>query len=202
VVIPDEEHTLLAEQLAKQMKTEPTVRRGWQPYAGSGAIALSVLRAIPDAHFTVWEPTETGALLIEENAHALGLSNRIKILPPTEQPILSTASSFDVMVSTPPYLPITVEQKYIEVVGPMLQDRRSIVSGEDGLDAMRYLLSNAQQWLKPHAKIWLFATHNHQSAVVELCRRNIAWGITYERTLRATKQKLHSALLSFNPIKT
>jgi release factor glutamine methyltransferase len=124
---------------------------------GSGAIALALAQARPDAVVSAVDFSAQALAVAMSNATRLGLTLRglqgswWQALPAGEAP-------FDLVVSNPPY---------IAEGDPHLADLRhepllALTSGPDGLDAIRTIVADAPRHLRPGA--WLLLEHGHDQA--------------------------------------
>ncbi len=89
---------------------------------------------------------------------------------------------FDLIVSNPPY---------IEDTDPHLTDSDirfepplALVSGSDGLDAIRRIIHDARYWIKPSGNILLEHGFNQQDGVRGICLNNDFHNITTHRDLQ------------------
>lgn len=119
---------------------------------GSGAIAISLLKAMPDAN-CVASDISSGALEVaKSNALALGVDGRIEF---TKSNYLdSLAGPFDFLVSNPPY----ISSEEIGKLAGEVQDFDPLIAldgGTDGLDAYREILSSAGTVVKPGGRLYL-----------------------------------------------
>ncbi len=71
---------------------------------GSGAIALALATTYPAAAVTAVDKSEAALDLTRENAAALGLSARLRVLASDWDAALPPTEQFDLIVSNPPYL--------------------------------------------------------------------------------------------------
>jgi len=144
VLIPRPETELLVEEALAWLKSHPTatvVDVG----TGSGCIAVTLAIHTPDAHFYATDISAAALDVARANAERHGVRSRITflvgdLLSPLTEPV-------DVLVSNPPYvaetewdaLPLSVRQ----------EPRLALTSGVDGLDAIRRLLAQAVQRVRP-----------------------------------------------------
>lgn len=119
---------------------------------GSGAIAISLLKAMPDAK-AVASDISIGALETAKlNAEALGVLQRIEFVQSNY--LDSLMGPFDFLVSNPPYIvsaEITKLEREVRDWDPSI----ALDGGGDGLDAYRAILRSAGTVLKPGGKLYL-----------------------------------------------
>ncbi|RIH89564.1 peptide chain release factor N(5)-glutamine methyltransferase [Calidithermus roseus] len=109
---------------------------------GTGAIALAIKHARPDAEVWATDIDPAAVELARENAARLDLEVRV-----LEAPFTAGLAGFGLVISNPPYLP----EAYRQEAPPELAFERdaALYSGPDGLSMPRGLLSQAQKALKP-----------------------------------------------------
>jgi release factor glutamine methyltransferase len=137
---------------------------------GSGAIAVTVALARPDADVVATDASADALAVAATNAGSLG-ATRIRFsagdwwraLPPDEPP-------FDVVVSNPPY--VAERDPHLDDPGLRREPRQALASGPDGLDALATIVSGARQRLLPGG--WLLVEHGHDQgeAVAGLLERH------------------------------
>jgi release factor glutamine methyltransferase len=124
---------------------------------GSGAIALAVAQARPDAVVSAVDFSVQALAVAMSNAARLGLSLRglqgswWQALPVGEAP-------FDLVVSNPPYIAEGDPHLADLAHEPLL----ALTSGPDGLDALRTIVAGATRHLRAGA--WLLLEHGHDQA--------------------------------------
>lgn len=115
---------------------------------GTGAIALAIKKARPDARVFASDTSEKALELARENAQALGLP--VEFL---KAPLTAGLSGLDLVVSNPPYLP----EGYRETAPKELsfEPEEALYAGPDGLAVARPLLLEARRALVPGGKVVL-----------------------------------------------
>lgn len=130
---------------------------------GSGCIALSCAYYMQDVQVTATDIDDGAIEVATKNCAALGLEDRVTIIksdvfenvPPQQ---------YDVIVSNPPYVSqqeyegLPHEYKKEPVLG--------LTSGQDGLDCVRKILSQAKSFLSPQG-ILIVEVGNSQQALQE-----------------------------------
>ena len=119
---------------------------------GSGAIALALARACPQAQVTAVEQSPAALAIAQSNGARLGLAVQWRA-GDWWQPL--AGQRFDLVVSNPPY---------IAAADPHLPALRheplsALAAGVDGLDDLRTLIAGAAAHLQPGG--WLLLEHGH-----------------------------------------
>ena len=149
---------------------------------GSGAIALAIAAERPLAHVTALDVSEEALIVARRNADALRLHNVEFVLG--DGCAALAAQRYEVIVSNPPYL--AQDDPHLEVGDLRFEPRLALVSGIDGLDAVRHIASAAPAHLQPGG--WLLIEHgwSQAAAVRELL---IAAGLCELETQRDLEQR-------------
>ena len=125
---------------------------------GSGAIALAIAAERPLAHVTALDVSEEALIVARRNAAALRLRNVEFVLG--DWCATLAAQRYEVIVSNPPY--IAQDDPHLEVGDLRFEPRLALVSGIDGLDAIRRIASAAPAHLLPGG--WLLIEHGWTQA--------------------------------------
>ena len=128
--------------LALKLLSEKPALRVLDVGTGSGAIALALKYARPDAQVFASDPNPKALALARENAGRLGLA--IALIPGSFPPSLR---ALDLVVANPPYLP----ERYRKEAPPELayEPEEALYAGKDGLDVARPLAQKALGALRP-----------------------------------------------------
>ncbi len=122
---------------------------------GSGAIALALRHARPDAHVTAVDLSPDALAVAQRNGQTLGLPVRWRqgawFAPVQDE-------QFDLIVSNPPYL--TDDDPHLPALRH--EPRQALCAGADGLDDLRLIATQAPQHLQPGG--WLLVEHGYQQA--------------------------------------
>ena len=100
---------------------------------GSGAIALSIARERPLADIVATDASKEALAVAAQNARQLGIGNTSFVAGDWTQPV--AGQRFDVVVSNPPY--IRADDPALAALSH--EPAYALVSGADGLDAIRQL---------------------------------------------------------------
>lgn len=155
VLIPRPETELLVEKAIawlQQSKVHRTVDVG----TGSGIIAVSIARHVPDARILATDISRPALEVAKRNAHKFGVSNRINfiecdLLPPRPAS-LSTEDHFNLLCANLPYIP-TETLRSLPIYGR--EPALALDGGVDGLDLFRKLMRVAPDWMAPNSLILL-----------------------------------------------
>lgn len=136
---------------------------------GSGAIALAVKQARPDALVTASDASAAALAVARANAARLDLDVRF-----VESQWFTALGEqrFDVIVSNPPYVRSADVQGALE-----LEPRLALDGGADGLVAYRALLEGASAHLAPGGALLLEHGHDQRAELTELAAAS-GWRVT------------------------
>jgi release factor glutamine methyltransferase len=121
---------------------------------GSGAIALGLAQAFPQATIHAVDYSSEALKIAQLNADNLGFGEQIKFYQGSWwEPLAALTGEFSGMVSNPPYIPTsTVATLQPEVVNH--EPHLALDGGIDGLDCIRQLVEISPRYLRPGG-VWL-----------------------------------------------
>ncbi len=121
---------------------------------GSGALALAIARERPLAE--VWASDVSAAALecARANAQRMGLTRRVHFAEGDWCAALG-AERYAMLVSNPPYL--AEDDEHLQQGDLRFEPRMALVSGAEGLDALRAIIAAAPDHLEPRG--WLLLEH-------------------------------------------
>jgi release factor glutamine methyltransferase len=125
---------------------------------GSGAIALTIARERPDTHVVAVDASVDALAVATENAKKLQTCN-VRLLQSDWFSALSD-ERFDLIVSNPPY--IESDDEHLSLGDVRFEPLTALASGDDGLDDIRRILSEAKPHLNPCG--WLMFEHGYDQA--------------------------------------
>lgn len=137
---------------------------------GTGSGAIGVTLAVEEANMdvTVTELSEAALEVAKQNA--VNLKADIDFYQGDMlQPLLERGLKFDILVSNPPYIPLT------EDVDPLVKDNEphlALFGGEDGLKFYRQILKDAHKVLNTPNIIAFEHAYNHKEAMAELIKQH------------------------------
>lgn len=133
---------------------------------GTGAIALALKFERPQWMITATDIHDPTLQVARHNGSAQGLQIDFVCSDWFAQ---LEGQRFHIVVSNPPY--IEDNDEHLQGVGVRYEPRRALVSGRDGLDAIRHIVSVTEAYMEPGG--WLLLEHGYKQgeAVRELLRQ-------------------------------
>jgi release factor glutamine methyltransferase len=125
---------------------------------GSGAIALAIAHARPDAEVTAVDASPEALEVARDNAQRLNISNA-RLLRSDWFSALP-GERFDLVVANPPY--IADGDAHLAQGDLRFEPRTALASGTDGLDDIRRIVAGAKRHL--NAGGWLLFEHGYDQA--------------------------------------
>jgi release factor glutamine methyltransferase len=125
---------------------------------GSGAIALAIAQACPQAGVLACDASAPALAVAQENARALGISN-VSFVQSDWFTALGT-QRFALIVSNPPY--IAAGDPHLAQGDVRFEPVSALVSGSDGLDDIRQIITRSPAHLE--AGGWLLLEHGYNQA--------------------------------------
>ena len=152
-LIPRPETELLVElTLGLQL---PKNSDGLDLGTGTGAVVLALATERPDMNFTAVDSQVGAVSLANKNCQNLGLSNVNIVQSDWFDSVQLTDNQFDLVVSNPPY--ISANDPHLQQGDVRYEPSTALVSGVDGLDDLKKIISKAPFYLKPDG--WLLLEH-------------------------------------------
>ena len=167
VLIPRPDTEILVEQALERIPRDAS----WQIAdlgTGSGAIAIAVARERSQCDLTATDNSPAALAIAKENAIALGVNNINFIAGSWGQSLENRF--FDMILSNPPY--IRDDDPHLAEGDLPAEPEQALVSGSDGLDAIRQIITDSSTCLKPGG--WLLLEHGFEQAseVVDLLQHH------------------------------
>ena len=125
---------------------------------GSGAIALSIAHARPDAEITAVDASAAALELARENARQLGIANTRFVQSDWFSGL--AGQRYNLIVSNPPY--VAAGDVHLARGDARFEPITALASGTDGLDDIRRIVAQAGDFLERDA--WLLCEHGYDQA--------------------------------------
>ena len=136
---------------------------------GSGAIALAIATERPEWSILATDQSRQALDVAIHNADALHVDN-IRLFQGDWFDALPADTRVEILLSNPPYIPD--DDPHLQQGDLRFEPRSALVSGADGLDAIRVIISKAQDYLKPEGYLLLEHGYNQGSAVRQLMKKS------------------------------
>ncbi|WP_336276391.1 peptide chain release factor N(5)-glutamine methyltransferase [Bartonella sp. CB178] len=136
---------------------------------GSGAIAIAILKQIPQSSAVAVDISEDALKTATKNAQNAKVIHRFT--PLLSDWFDSVTGRFDLIISNPPYIPekdIEKLSKEVRCYDPL----RALIGGKDGLDFYRKLVHEATNYLKENGHIAVEIGHSQDKEVCNLFEGN------------------------------
>jgi release factor glutamine methyltransferase len=163
VLIPRPETELLVEAVAER-KPGTIVDVG----TGSGCIAVSLAKKLPASEITAIDASPEALEVAAGNVNRHGVEKKVRLLPGDLLQALPDSFAADAIVSNPPYIArgeLAKLPKEVKDFEPV----RALVAGEDGLEVIRRLVTDARRVLSsPDGFVALEIGAGQRAAVEEL----------------------------------
>ncbi len=117
---------------------------------GSGALAVTIAAERPDLQVLATDLSRPALEVAAINANQHQCTN-IRFVQSDWFDSIEAFNQFALIVSNPPY--ICSGDEHLKHDGVRFEPEMALVSGEDGLDAIREIIASAQQYLLPQGRI-------------------------------------------------
>lgn len=155
VLIPRPETETLVEAALARLPADRETRVA-DLGTGSGAIALAVAHERPHAHVLATEMSTAALVVARDNARTHCIAHAAFVEGHWLEAL--AGQRFDMIVSNPPY--VREADPHLETL--KYEPREALVSGPDGLDALREIIRDAPGRLEPGG--WLLLEHGADQA--------------------------------------
>ncbi len=136
---------------------------------GCGAIALAIAKERPHCDITATDVSDAALAVARENANRLALANVEFLCGDWTAPV--AGKTFDIIASNPPYVP---------EADPNLErlkhePQMALLSGKDGLDAIRRISAEAKSVLRPGGTLLIEHGDNQAEEIARILSAD-GWG--------------------------
>jgi release factor glutamine methyltransferase len=165
VLIPRPETETLVEAVLAELDASAPLRI-LDVGTGSGAIAIALAHHLPSVHITAIDLSPSALEVAASNVARHNLTSRIDFL---QCDLLNGLgeTSFDAIVSNPPYVP-TIDSQTLHPQVRDFEPATALFAGSTGLDIYRRLIPQAHTVLNPNGLLALEIGHNQRDAIAEL----------------------------------
>ncbi|MEO6959821.1 MAG: peptide chain release factor N(5)-glutamine methyltransferase [Burkholderiaceae bacterium] len=166
VLIPRPETELLVETAVQHLQSLDAPRV-LDLGTGSGAVAISIALARPDAIMVATDISQQALDVARQNA--ADLSIRVEFFFGNWYDSLLDQPGFDLIVSNPPY--IAANDPHLAQGDLRFEPECALTDGADGLDALRVIVEGASARLNPGGVLWVEHGWDQAQAVRNLLRQ-------------------------------
>ena len=177
VLIPRQDTEILVEEVIKIAK-QTNAKKILDLCTGSGAIAVSVAKYLPDCEVTAVDVSNDALKVAKRNAINNQVENQITFVSSDMFTNLNE-EKFDIIVSNPPY----IRTKVIKTLEKKVQNEPYIAldGGEDGLYFYKEIVKNAYQYLKFKGYLCMEIGFDQKIDVIELIENEDKFENTYSK---------------------
>ena len=136
---------------------------------GSGAIAISLKLERPSLQVTATDISIDALNLARSNAKELSASIEF-VVGDTLLPFMNQGKKFDVVISNPPYIPLS-DQQEMSIVVTGHEPHQALFAGDDGLEVYKRLADQLPHVLKEKALVGFEVGAGQSKKVSELLKR-------------------------------
>ena len=173
VLIPRPDTEILVEEVIK-IAQKYNSRRILDLCTGSGAIAISLKKFVPNADITAVDISEKALEIAQKNAEKL--EAKINFVKSNLFDKLDN-KKFDIIVSNPPYIRKDEIKKLSEEV--QKEPKIALDGGEDGLDFYRIIAEQAINYLKTGSFLCFEIGYNQKNDVIKIIEDEQNYKNTY-----------------------
>ena len=166
VLIPRPETELLVEAVLANLRHDAP-QRIVDVGTGSGAIAIALAHALPQASVTAVDLSREALALARENAAAHHVEQRIRFIESDLLAAIAGEPPYDAVLSNPPYIRTTDGPS----LHPQVRDHEpalALFAGPTGLEIYERLIPQAHALLQPGGLLALEIGHGQREAVAAL----------------------------------
>jgi len=168
VLIPRPETELLVEIALDEITKLNKHTRVLDLGTGSGAIALSIASASPQASLIATDQSTEALSIAKKNAQSLNLLDQVQFLLGSWYAALTEPSQFDVIVSNPPY--IAHQDPHLTQGDLRFEPVSALTDYGSGLSCLEIIIAQVNQYLKPGGLIAVEHGFDQSDAVMGLMK--------------------------------
>ncbi|MEG9431176.1 peptide chain release factor N(5)-glutamine methyltransferase [Terriglobus sp. ADX1] len=169
VLIPRPETEHIVEEVLRLFPDRKTPLKIADVGTGSGILAVTLALEYPQSLVAALDISPDALAVAQDNAARLGTLSRTRIL---QSDLLTavTGETFDLIVSNPPYIPLT-EKNTLHAQVREYEPHLALFGGADGHDVLRSLIPQAFAALSPGG--WLLLETAGRTAIVDELLENM-----------------------------
>ncbi len=172
VLIPQPDTEILVEEVIKYAKQISRVTTNLQILdlcTGSGAIAISLAKYIPNCEIIATDVSQKALQVANINAENNLVQNKIDFIK-SDMFEGIPKKDFDIIVSNPPY----IETDTISKLSQEVQNEPTLAldGGIDGLDFYRTIIDDSHTYLSNGGKLFLEIGYNQKNALFNLAKES------------------------------
>jgi len=145
---------------------------------GTGAIAISIAKEIPNSHVKATDISTDALALATTNAEFNGVAEQVSLFQSDWFSNIATSDTFDAIISNPPYL----SEEELASAEPEVREyepRTALIAGENGIADLKKILREAKCHLRAGGFVALETGISHHA---ELARTAIECGFARSAT--------------------
>jgi release factor glutamine methyltransferase len=170
VLIPRPETELLVEKAINWLQHHPHRRRALDVGTGSGCIAITLARHIPDLQILMTDISSEALKVAKLNAEKLGLLDRVDLLKSDLLEQVPRAAIFDLICANLPYIPT---QKLATLSVAQREPHLALDGGLHGLKVIKRLIGQVKTHISPGGIMLLEIDPDQRSLMVPLLQENL-----------------------------
>ena len=163
---------LLSEQLNPWVNDPWAVERVLDMCTGSGCLAILAAEAFPEAAVDAIDLSPDALAVARINVDDYGLGERVRLIH-SDAFAAIPSEKYDVIISNPPY--VNAESMSALPDEYRREPQMALASGDDGLDFVRILLTEAAQHLNPEGVLVVEIGHNKEEVERAFPRLSFVW---------------------------
>lgn len=168
VLIPRPETELLVELGLREIKRLNTQASILDLGTGSGAIALAIAHAAPSAKLTATDQSLEALEIAKINAVQLNITSRVQFLQGNWYEALQEGTSFDIILSNPPYIPD--QDIHLSQGDLRFEPISALTDHSNGLTCLEAIIFGANQYLSQNGLLAVEHGFDQSEAVVALMK--------------------------------
>jgi release factor glutamine methyltransferase len=166
VLIPRPETELLVEIGLQEIARLDGLAKVLDLGTGSGAIALALANAAPQALLTATDQSSEALDISKTNAQLLKLESRVQLMQGSWYEALSVDARFDIILSNPPY--ISSLDPHLSQGDLRFEPKSALTDHANGLTCLEAIINGAKAHLSPNGLIAVEHGFDQSDAVVDL----------------------------------